>query len=332
MADRGARVGDGVLFDARVCVVMTCFNEGPYIGAAVQSLLAQTRADAIAKIVIMDDGSDVATREALDEISVLDPRIEVVYGPGGAGQAANRNAAILRCDAPLVAILDGDDLWVETKLQRQLDLMAVSPDVGLIYTGYHLFHEFDIAAARPVHVADLGDARDLTLAYLLNDPPILPSSVLMQRSVFVEAGRFDPSLRVFEETDLYLRMSRLTRFAAIDEPLIYKRNRANSITGRRRPLMAHHAFVAFNFALDEPRLLPLVPRRLAERARKLGNVEYYQGSTATAATFFRLAVSLDARNLRAWGGLIVAALGGARGRKLLQRRLRSRSRAYGTAG
>ena len=313
----------------RVGVVMTCYNEGPYIEAAVDSVLRQTRADVVERIVIMDDGSGAATRAVLTSIGQRDPRIDIVYGEGGAGQARNRNAAVERCSSPLIAILDGDDLWAPTKLERQLAVMSASPGVGLLYTGYFLFYEFDVAAAKPSHVKDLGAAGDLTLAYFLNDPPILPSTVMMRRDVFRSVGGFDPALRVFEETDLYLRLSRVTRFAAIDEPLIYKRNRATSLTGQRKPLMAHHAFVAFKFASEEPRLLPLVPKRLAERARKLGNVEYYRGATAIATAQYRLAVTLDALNLRAWAGWAVSRLGAPLGRRLVRSTLDRHANAYG---
>ena len=78
----------------RLSVILTCYNEGPYIGAAVRSILDQTRADLIDKIVIADDGSDLDTIQALRVIEAWDSRIEVLFGQGGMGLPHQRNLAI----------------------------------------------------------------------------------------------------------------------------------------------------------------------------------------------------------------------------------------------
>src|SRR4051812_12663277 len=85
-----------------VAVIMTCYNEGPYIGAAVRSVLDQSRAEWIDAIVIADDGSDTATLAVLREIEGWDARITVLYGPGGVGLPGQRRAAIAETDAPVL--------------------------------------------------------------------------------------------------------------------------------------------------------------------------------------------------------------------------------------
>lgn len=313
-----------------VAVIMTCYNEGPYIGPAVRSVLDQTRAETITRIVIMDDGSDEATRTVLKDIETWDPRIEVAYGPGGYGLPKNRNLASARCgDCEHLAILDGDDLWTPDKLEKQLRILESDPATGLVYTGYRTFADLDLETGRVSHVLDLAGAEDLTRTYFLNDPPIMPSSVIMRRSAFEAAGRFNDTIRVFEDTDFYLRLSRVTKFAAIDEPLIAKRNRTSSITGKRQGLMAHHAFVAFNYAAQDTRFLPLVPRRLSDRARKLGNLEYYEGRVVEARRFWSLAARLDPTSLAALAGWTLAAVGGSWARRMLEPLLASRAATLG---
>lgn len=73
---------------ATCSVIITCYNEGAYIGAAVRSVLDQTRAEAIDQIVIVDDGSAPETLAVLKDIETWDKRIDVAYGPGGGGPAA----------------------------------------------------------------------------------------------------------------------------------------------------------------------------------------------------------------------------------------------------
>lgn len=312
-----------------VAVIMTCYNEGAYIEAAVQSVLGQTRADAIDRIVIADDGSAPETVEVLHRVETLDPRIEVIYGPGGAGLPRNRNLAADRCSSEFLAILDGDDFWTPEKLATQLPLIAADDTVALVYSDFYAFADGHPDSARLVRAKDITRTADVTKTYFLNDPPIIPSTIIIRRSAFERVGGFDPSIRVFEDTDFYLRVSRAGRFALASTPLLYKRFRTSSLTGQRSVLMAHHAFVALKFAATEPRLLPLVCRRLSERARKLGNLEYYDGRTSSAASFFSLAVQTNSLNAAAWGGLFLSWFGSL-GRRLLEPVFASRAAAYRT--
>lgn len=284
---------------AVVAVVITCYNEGAYIGAAVRSVLGQTRADLIDSIVIVDDGSAADTIAVLEQIERWDARIRVIYGKGGAGLPAQRNLAIRTTQTPFIAILDGDDVWTANKLQSQIPTMVADPTVGLVYAGYFTFAR-DLHNCHRAAVLDITAAADLPRAYFLNDPPIIPSTTIIRRTAFEECGGFDASVRVFEDTDFYLRLARTCRFAFTAEPLLYKRSRQASITGSRKDLMVHHAFVAFRAAADNPRLLTLVPQRLAERARKLGNHYFLLGQAQKARPLLRLAVRLNPINVRAW--------------------------------
>jgi glycosyltransferase involved in cell wall biosynthesis len=320
---------DDSVLELRVAVVLTCYNEGAYIGDAVRSVLQQTRADLIESIVIADDGSDPATVETLREIESGDARIRVLYGGGGAGLPAQRNLAISHTSAPVLAILDGDDLWTPEKLERQMPALAADEGVGLVYSGYFTFGSDDLETAHEARVLDISAETDLCRAYFLNDPPIIPSTALIRRTAFEACGGFDPTVRVFEDTDFYIRLSRTTRFAFVREPLLYKRSRGSSITRARKDLMAHHALVALRAAAEDSRLLPLVPRRLSERARKLGNQQFLFGDSIGATHLLRLAVRFDLFNLRAWASLIAACWFSRPVYWVIGSRLRSRRVALG---
>jgi glycosyltransferase involved in cell wall biosynthesis len=312
----------------KVAAILTCYNEGAYIGAAVRSVLQQTRSDLLESVVIADDGSNPETIAVLNGIELWDRRIRILYGAGGAGLPAQRNLASRATEAPVLAILDGDDLWTPNKLELQIAALD-DASAGLVYSGYFMFAGDNVKAAIRAPVRDISNDSDQTRAYFMNDPPIIPSTTLIRRSTFEACGGFDPTVRVFEDTEFYLRLSRICRFAYVDEPLLYKRSSSTSMTGSRKDLMAHHAFVAFKAASEDPRLLPLVPMRLAERARKLGNHYLVLGEVEQARALLRLATRIDARNLRAW--LSLAATSGLAwpARRLVAARMRSRRAALG---
>lgn len=314
-----------------VAVILTCYNEGPWIGAAVRSVLDQTLAHRITEIVIVDDGSDADTLAVLQDIATWDPRITVDCGPGGRGLPGQRCLAISRTSAPLLAILDGDDLWAPDKLERQLPAISGRPHVGLVYADYSTFPDGQQDSARRAGVLDITGSRQLARTYFLNDPPIIPSATLLRRTAYEASGGFDPAVRVFEDTDFYLRLARVTRFALVNEPLLFKRNRPSSITGGRTDLMAHHALVALKAAASNPELLPLVPRRLAERARKLGNQRFLMNDRRGAVALLRFAVRLDPFNRGAWTSLMAAKLFPRLSLRLLGSAGRARQAALGIA-
>ena len=168
-------------------------------------------------------------------------------------------------------------------------------------------------------------------AYFLNDPPIIPSTTVIRRSDFEKAGWFDATIRLFEDTDMWLRLAQICRFGCVDVPLIYKRYHVRSLTGRQRDLMPDHAYIAMKAVSYDLSLLPLLPRRLSERARKLGNHRFLQGDAEEAARLLRLAIQLQPFNLRAWSSWAVAALVPNLSYRLLSGRVRRRRRRSGSS-
>lgn len=315
----------------RVAVIITCFNEGEYVEEAVNSVLQQSVSNVINEIVIADDGSDAPTRKILKMIAQWDERISILYGPGGAGIAAQRNVAIAHTNSEFLAFLDADDVWAKNKLEQQLPVMAHHPDAGMLYSDFYTFSNNDFANARRAGVIDITGAENVFLAYFEHDPPIIPSTILLRRSAYDQIDGFDESIRVFEDSDFFLRLAASTRFVLVNEPLLYKRNRKTSITGGRKDLIAHHALVALKAATLYPQLYPRVPRRLSERARKLGNHYFLMNDTEGAVHLLGLAVRLSPLNVRAWMTYFPARFFPALSKRLLGEQVRKRQLAMGVS-
>ncbi|RUU74082.1 glycosyltransferase family 2 protein, partial [Mesorhizobium sp. M7A.T.Ca.TU.009.01.3.1] len=95
-------------------VVIPAFNAAATIGAALNSVLAQTaRAEAI---VVVDDGSTDDTVAVIDAMNL--PVTVLRQDNAGPGSATTRGIAALA--TPLIATLDADDLWLADKIEKQL--------------------------------------------------------------------------------------------------------------------------------------------------------------------------------------------------------------------
>lgn len=100
-----------------VSVVIPTRARPALVPLAARSALGQTLRDL--EVVVVLDGPDPATREALERVG--DDRLRLVELPASHGVAAARNAGVADARAPWVAFLDDDDLWLPAKLERQLE-------------------------------------------------------------------------------------------------------------------------------------------------------------------------------------------------------------------
>ncbi|WP_366194071.1 glycosyltransferase [Meridianimarinicoccus marinus] len=89
--------------DPSLSVVITNFNYGAYLGAAIESVLAQSQP--VDELIVVDDGSRDASGDVLDRYG--DRLIAIRQANGG--QASAFNAGLARSSGKIVVFLDADD-------------------------------------------------------------------------------------------------------------------------------------------------------------------------------------------------------------------------------
>jgi glycosyltransferase involved in cell wall biosynthesis len=203
-----------------VSIVVPAYNAGRTIARTLDSALAQTYPHI--EIVVADDGSKDDTAEIVHRYAAADSRVRLVQQPNQ-GVAAARNTAIRHGTGSLVAPLDADDLWLPTKLEKQVARMAAAgPDVGLVYTLFRVIDPDDRLLPtqqryRPEGWVFLQQSRQNFVAN--------GSSILVRRSVMEEFGGYTTGLRALGLEgceDFHLQMAIATRYtyAAVPEYLV----------------------------------------------------------------------------------------------------------------
>ena len=213
-------------------VVIPCFNAERYILAAVRSVLAQGGS---VEVIVVDDGSSDGSVQAVRQSGLPVTLIE----QRNQGVAVARNAGIAHARGRWVAFIDADDIWLPGKLDKQRRLLASNPGARMAYAAWQVWHSSDPQPA-PELLARLKQQSADTARWqgpsgwiypeLLVDCVVWTSTVLAERSLFAEAARFDPGLRIGEDWDLWLRLSRLTPILRVCEPLALYRMHPASIT------------------------------------------------------------------------------------------------------
>jgi glycosyltransferase involved in cell wall biosynthesis len=187
-----------------------------YFKETLESVLHQTLpAD---EILVNDDGSTDGTPDFAESYG---PPIRV-FRRANQRQSASRNFAATQTQCEWLAFLDHDDLWEPNKLQLQMEELTRNPTADLCYSArVNIYEEggvFRLGDFSPVPAAS-----HIRQALFVNTT-FMPGSVLIRRSTFLASGGFNPSIKLVEDWDLWLRLLHSgARFAARQEPLLCMR-------------------------------------------------------------------------------------------------------------
>jgi glycosyltransferase involved in cell wall biosynthesis len=176
-----------------VSVVMAAFNAERYVGAAIDSILAQSMPPS--EIIVVDDGSTDNTRSVLQSYGEK----LVVISQTNQGPALAMNRAISAASGDLLGFLDADDLWTDFKLELQVALLSTKLDVDAVFGLAQQFISEDLTP----------DEARRHLAIRDPQPGISKNTMLIRRDAFERVGYFDTEFRYIEFFDWYFRATEI---------------------------------------------------------------------------------------------------------------------------
>ena len=205
-----------------VSVIIPTYNREKFISECVQSVLAQTLP--AREIIIVDDGSTDATYNILRDLGFnsLSTKKTVLryFFQQNRGVSSARNLGIKEARSEYIALLDSDDLWLKSKLDRQVNAFQNDTQSSrLCHTDEIWIRNGVRVNQHKKHKKHGGNVFQSCLKLCC----ISPSSAMMHRSVFEDFGFFDEDLPACEDYDFWLRYSAKEDVNFIDEPLIIKK-------------------------------------------------------------------------------------------------------------
>jgi len=266
-----------------VGVVIPAFNAAPYVGRAIESVLAQTVAPS--RVVVVDDGSVDETAMVVESFG----RGVICVRQENRGVAAARNRGARESGTEWVAFLDADDVWLPTKLERQWGRVGGS-SAGAVFTAVELVAE-DLT---PIARGPVSEVRDDLAALLLHGATIpqgTSSTLLVRYSIFTGIGGYDETLSTMADWDLLIRLRLRTRFAHVLEPLVLYRRGTMS---RNVELLEHDSVRILQKAFSSLDI-PLPVRGLRRRCLAWNDL-VLSGSYLSAGSYAR-AVTLGVRSV-----------------------------------
>ncbi|BAD85906.1 glycosyltransferase, family 2 [Thermococcus kodakarensis KOD1] len=196
----------------RVSVVIPTYGRDRLLRRAIESVLNQTFDDF--EILIIDGARSESTKELVR--SYGDGRLRYIP-QRGKGIANARNIGVLKARGDFIAFLDDDDRWRKDKLELQLEAFGELPsNYGLVYTAFTYYYLERDKVLGIKHPKASGDV----YGHLLKDNITGTSTIMVKRECFKKAGLFREDFVTCEDWDMWLRMAKVCRFGAIDEPLV----------------------------------------------------------------------------------------------------------------
>lgn len=212
-----------------VTVFTPVYNLEKYIEQTIRSILLQTFTNF--EYIIIDDSSVDSSIEIIKKIN--DPRIRLIQNKTNKGIAYNRNLAIKEAKGEYLAMIDGDDLALPTRLEKQITFLEKNTNYGILGTGV-------------INIDKDGRELNKAIKYSIPDEEIparmlfnnyIATSSVMIRKSYIEDIKFKKDFIVAEDYEVWIRLIRRCKIGHIREPLTKYRIHDDSISVKKKQLM-----------------------------------------------------------------------------------------------
>jgi glycosyltransferase involved in cell wall biosynthesis len=301
-------------------VVIPVHNGARHIRECLESVFAQTLRPR--RVIVIDDGSTDDTVQVVSAIQSENPALLLHRMARNVGRSAARNAGLRLCEAPFVALIDADDVWLPNKLALQREVFEKSRrPVGFVHASFFLIDEAGTVLDEREPPTLL---RGNVFFRLLRERNILSgsaSAVLIKREILDKAGLFDEQLHYGEDWDLWLRLAAISEVDHTPEAVVGIRVRTDAAGPARRgvdrflqvlKVYSHWEREVRGEAaiLDELRADGF--RAMLTNTRSFTEMMAFYGTLKTSDQ--SLARNLYRSRFDFWSGLVAAAVKGAHAR------------------
>jgi glycosyltransferase involved in cell wall biosynthesis len=212
---------------------MPVHNGEKNLGEAIQSIINQTFG--AFELVAIDDGSTDRTPSILRQFAATDSRIKI-HEQENVGLIATLNRGICLARGEYIARMDGDDVSLSQRFEKQVAYLERHKDVGVVGTW---IQDID-AKGNPGPIWPLPTSPATIPWFLMFGDCMAHPSVMMRREVVQRLGYRADAVHV-EDYDLWTRAIAVTRLANLPEVLLKYRVSSQSVSSRYSGIQAQRA-------------------------------------------------------------------------------------------
>ncbi|MCA8972468.1 MAG: glycosyltransferase [Planctomycetes bacterium] len=301
----------------RVSVIVPAYNHERFIGKTIESVLAQTFEEW--ELIVIDDGSSDNTAEIVRAFD--DPRIHFEsQGNIGAAPTINRGIGVARGE--FVCVLNSDDVFAPSRMERLLREFADEPSLDAVFTHLEFIDDDGKLIRRYEGPAELwrdmdcapsfAESEHLVLQLLAGNFVCTTSNLFCRRTVFDRLPPFK-DLRYVHDHEFFLRLCYHLRVRVVPEALVsYRIHAQNTIKENEAQTDYELALVLADFLTthDITRFLPSKTDSVDIESSALALFHSLNARSATQLMFALLSLNSQGVGLHEWLVAEMEARGG----------------------
>jgi glycosyltransferase involved in cell wall biosynthesis len=230
-----------------ISIIMPFYNAAPFLAEAVKSILDQTFRNF--EFIIINDGSTDESENIIQSFS--DKRIKYILNDKNMGLVYSLNKGLETAEGSLIARMDGDDISMPDRLERQFEYLRMHPEADLVATQVQLINEKGQLTGFWKEDRE-NCSPDLIREFLVVNNCIAHPTILAKAEI-IKKLRYREAQGQAEDYDLWLRwVSAGNSIHKVDQVLLKHRILPNSFTrSRQKNVFFKLAATKIRFAVHE---------------------------------------------------------------------------------
>lgn len=210
----------------KISVIMSVYNSEKYLSEAIESILNQTYTDF--EFIITDDGSVDNSFKIMKEYQKKDNRIVVIKNDINLGISKSVNKMIGISKGGYIARMDGDDISLPKRFEKQVAFMDNNPE-------YVVCGTFGKYFGRKKGKMSLKSKNTDIKALMYYGSPIINPSAFIRRSVMVDNNiYYNEKYEQAQDYKLWVDLASYGKFYNISHSLLLYRVSKNQVSTKYR--------------------------------------------------------------------------------------------------
>ncbi|MDA9163383.1 glycosyltransferase [Rickettsiaceae bacterium] len=207
----------------QISVIIASYNHGLYIKEAINSVLTQTYQNF--EIIIIDDGSSDNSVEVIK--SIQDARIKFFEFSKNEGACKATNYAIQKAKGKYIAIMNSDDVWVNSKLEKQVNYLEKHKNIDAVFSSAEFLNQnldsFSLRM-RPAFFNIFNQKNRSSAEWLnhffYNGNCLCHPSILIKKDCYSQLGLYNNIFRQLPDFDMWIRFCKQFTLHIMQEKLV----------------------------------------------------------------------------------------------------------------
>ena len=287
-----------------VTVICLCYNHERFLKEALDSVINQTYPNL--EIIVADDLSTDNSRILLEKYAKEHPQIKYLPNEKNQGNCATFNRAFALSKGEYIIDFATDDVLLPNRIEEQITAFEkLGPEFGVLFTdaeliddeGNHLgdFYQRNADGSLKQQVPS-----GYVFPEILKRHFISPPTLIMRRALLEKIGGYDESL-TYEDFDLYVRASAVSKFYFLDKVLTKRRLHAHQLSKQLYEPSGRHIFSTLKVCRKAMDLVKTEEEKqaLVIRIEQEFTQAVFTNNQIAAARFFELLEELKAVSAKA---------------------------------